>query len=74
MFRERTILKLAFLHHRRRARLLLYFGFQQYKTQTFKGIIHDFIRLQEVGLRPKDEQLAIAAQRLGRDVSDDSVT
>ena len=40
-FRERSVLKLMFLHNKRRARLLIYFAFMKYKTQVYKEIIAD---------------------------------
>ena len=43
-FRQKAILKLMFLHCRRRHRLLVYFAFQKYKTQTYKSVMADILR------------------------------
>lgn len=61
-----------FLHYRRRARLLLYFAFQKYKTQIYKLIIAEIFKKQDLalpgGTGPMLESLgASATQKLSTD-------
>ena len=49
-FRERKILELMFLHFRRRARLLLYFAFQKYKTQIYKSVISESLQKEDLAI------------------------
>ena len=56
------------LHQRRRARLLIYFGFQQYKSQVFKATIYDLTKQMAFGIQiEQTPNRAIS-------ITDDSVT
>lgn len=56
-FRQKSILKMMFLHSRRRHRLLLYFAFQKYKSQTYKSVMADLLRAQALGMARSSEQI-----------------
>jgi len=43
-YKEKSLLGLMLLHYRRRARLLMYFAFQKYKTQVYKAVMADLIQ------------------------------
>ena len=49
-YREKSVLKLMFLHTKRRHRLLSYFAFNKYKTQVYKHLISDFVQKENLGL------------------------
>mmetsp|Transcript_18720 Transcript_18720/g.32002 ORF Transcript_18720/g.32002 Transcript_18720/m.32002 type:complete len:168 (-) Transcript_18720:55-558(-) len=51
-FKEKQILSLMCLHFRRRARFLLYFAFQNYKTQVYKLLIGDLVKRQQMAIVP----------------------